>query len=492
MNLKHTITLLLCPFLIGCAGMRNYNPDKKFSKQELQSDFSLLRQILEKKHPSLYWYTPKDSMDHFFEKGYKDISDSMTELQFGWKIVAPLTHKIHCGHTSFSMSKGWDHFVKNKRIPGLPLYMKVWSDTMVVTNNLSRKDSVLRKGTLITGINGIPNKMLIPQMFNYMAEDGYADNVNFIRLSSSFPYFHRNIFGISKNYTIQYLDTLGISRKISLPVFVPVVDSSQKLKELTNGIKIPKFSRQDRLNNLRSLTIDSGAHLAILSLTSFSKGHLRRFFRRSFRTLRVSGIRNLAIDIRGNGGGEISNYVLLTKYIRNTPFKVADTAMAAAKGLHPFTKYIKQGFINSIGMFLFTGKKRENNYHFGYWERHIITPKEKNHFNGNVYVLINGLTFSASTLFCNSIKGQPNVTLVGEETGGGWYGNSGILIPDIVLPNSRIRVRLPLFKLVQYQHASIKGTGVPPDIFVRPTIPDIRNNIDRKMEVVKALVQAGH
>ncbi len=487
---KHSLLLLLSIFLIRCSVLRNYNPDKKYPKQELQDDYTLLRNILEKKHPSLYWYTAKDSMDYFFDKGYEQIEDSMTELQFGWKIIAPLTHKIHCGHTSFSMSKGWNRFIKNKRIPSLPLYMKIWADTMVVTANFDRKDSVLKKGTLITAINGVPNLVMIQNIFNYLVEDGYAENVNYIRLSSNFPYFHRNVFGIYKNYSVQYIDSLGKQKKISVPMFIPPHDSAHKKLPTGNEIIPHKPKRIELLENIRSLNIDSTDHLAILTLNSFSKGHLRNFFHSTFRKLHKSNIHNLAIDIRGNGGGQISNFVLLSKYIRNTSFKVADTATSVAKSLHPYTRYIKSGFINNLGLLLFSGKKKDGRYHFGYWERHTVKPKRNNHFSGNVYVLTNGLTFSASTLFCNSVKGQDNVKLVGEETGGGWYGNSGILIPDITLPNTKIKIRLPLFRLVQYHHISTKGIGVAPDIFVPPTVKDVRNNVDRKMETVKALVRA--
>src|SRR6266581_5901625 len=122
MRTRIIVVLLSFTGLISCSVTKNYNPDKEYPKQELQNDYTLLRDILEKKHPSLYWYTPKDSMDHYFDEGFKSIGDSMTELQFGWKVLAPLTNKIHCGHTSFSMSKGWDHFIKNKRIPSFPLY----------------------------------------------------------------------------------------------------------------------------------------------------------------------------------------------------------------------------------------------------------------------------------------------------------------------------------------------------------------------------------
>jgi hypothetical protein len=187
--------ILFIIVLSSCSVSKNYNPNKKYSKEELQEDYTLLRNILEKKHPSLYWYTAKDSMNYFFDEGYNAISDSMTELQFGWKILAPLTSEIHCGHTSFSMSKGWNKFIRKRRIPSFPLYLKVWNDTMVVTRNLL-DSSILKRGTIITSINGLSSGEIIRRMFDYMVEDGYSRNVNYIRLSESFPYFHRNIFGL--------------------------------------------------------------------------------------------------------------------------------------------------------------------------------------------------------------------------------------------------------------------------------------------------------
>lgn len=479
--------LICCIGLISCSISKNYSADKKFPKGKLQEDYTLLRNILETKHPSLYWYTPKDSMDYYFDEGYKNISDSMTELQFGWKILAPLTNKIHCGHTSFNMSKGWNNFIRHKKIPSFPLYLKVWKDTMVVTANLDQKDSAIKKGMLITSINGMRNRDMIKKMFGYLVEDGYEDNVNYIRISTSFPYFHRNVFGIYKTYSVQYIDSVGREKKTSLPLFGLNEDTLKKIKNFP-PIKQKHLTRKEKLENVRSLQTNNG--VSVMAINSFADGsHLKSFFRCSFKSIRKNNIKNLVIDIRANGGGDISNYVSLAKYLRNTSFKVADTAVAISKNFAPYTKYIKSGFFNNIGLLLFTKKGSDGRYHFGYWERHTINPKSKNHYTGDVYVLTNGLTFSASSLFCNAVKGQNNITLVGENTGGGWHGNSGIMIPDITLPNTRLRVRLPLFRLVQYNHVEKTGTGVVPDIYVGPTVESSRKDIDRKMEFVKELIK---
>jgi hypothetical protein len=428
-------------------------------------------------------------MDMYFERYYHAIDDSMTEQQFAWKIVAPLTHQLRCGHTSFSMSKAYDKWVHNKRFAAFPLFMKFWNDTMVVTANLNRRDTVLKRGTLITSVNGMHYQELTQTLFGYMTEDGFADNVNYIRLSSNFPYYHRNVFGLSKQYTVQFLDPVGKEQSIKIPFFDFQKDSNQRSKTVPLIKKNRHERRIQRLQSSRSLAIDTLNNTAVITLNNFSKGCLRKFFRQSFRYIRKAGISNLVLDLRSNGGGNINLSTLLTKYVTKVPFKVADTSFAVAQTLRPYTKYIKGTFLNNIGLFFLTKKKADGLYHFGLWERRLYKPKTTNHFDGQLYVLTNGSTFSASALFCNAVKGQPGIKLVGEETGGGWYGNDGIMIPDITLPNTRIRVRLPLFRLVQYKHVPKDGKGIMPDIYISTNYEALVKGFDKKMQVVMEMIK---
>jgi hypothetical protein len=486
--------IILSALLYSCASSKkNYDPNKKYSPQQLQQDYSLLRNILEKKHPSLYWYTSKDSMNMYFDKYYRNIKDSMTEQQFGWQVIAPLTDKIHCGHTSFSRSKAYNNWVAGKKIPSFPLLLKCWNDTLAVTANLNRKDSVLKRGTLITSINGIKNAELIKTMFGYMTEDGYAINVNYSRLSNSFPYYHRNIFGVSKMYDVAYHDKTGKEQHINIAAVGLLTDSSKKIKDSSVIIRQPqqkKFTRQQRLQETRSLAVDTTNNTAIVTINSFSGGSLRKFYRQTFSYIKKTGIDNVVLDIRSNGGGRIRLSTLLTKYVSRVNFKVADTSYAVTKSLRPFSKYIKGGFMDNVGLFFLTKKKADGLYHFGHWERKINKPKAVNNYTGNLYVLIAGNTFSAAALFSNVVKGQPGVVLLGEETGGGWHGNNGILIPDIVLPNTHIKVRLPLFRLVQYNHHPKDGHGISPDIYLPTNYDALIKGIDYKMKFVLDMIKA--
>jgi len=77
---------------------------------------------------------------------------------------------------------------------------------------------------------------------------------------------------------------------------------------------------------------------------------------------------------------------------------------------------------------------------------------------------------------------------VGEESGGSAYGNNAWLIPEVTLPHTGVRFRLPLFRLVIDKNEQ-KGYGVQPEVYTPPTTPAIRRLADFKMETVIELIQ---
>ena len=115
--------------------------------------------------------------------------------------------------------------------------------------------------------------------------------------------------------------------------------------------------------------------------------------------------------------------------------------------------------------------------------------KKKNHYDGKVYILIGGNSFSATTLFVSALMKQDNVTVIGEETGGGAYGNTAWLIPDVTLPATKVRFRLPLFRLVIDKDSPKTGKGVQPEIESKPTIEAIRKGNDYKLDKAMELIR---
>jgi F0F1-type ATP synthase gamma subunit len=477
--------------LLSCKHSAITSSNNKFERKLLHSDYFVLKNILELKHPSLYWYTSKDSMDYYFEYYKNKIQDSMTEQEFTWQVLAPLINKIHCGHTSVMRSKENIKLNKNKKNPSFPLELKFWNDTMAVVGNLNSKDSIFKRGVIIKSINGISAKEIISQMLDHLSEDGYAHNVNYIRISSNFPALHNYVFGLSKEYTISYEDTTGNILTAVLPLYVPEKDTI-KMKEKKDSVLITKKTAAPKIKKItkyRSLQIDSSRQFAVMRLNSFSNGRLRSFFRKSFRTIRKNHLPNLIVDIRTNGGGNVSTSTLFTKYFSEKKFKVADSVFSKTNNVKPYSKYFKEKWLNNLGFAFVAKKKSDGKYHLTRYERKYFKPKEKNHFAGHAYVLINGPTFSASCLFVNAIKGQQHITVVGEESGGGWYGNNGIFIPEVKLPSTHIRVNMPLFRVVQYQHENEnKGKGIWPDLYIPTNFDALKKGYDMKMKVVKDMI----
>lgn len=392
--------------------------------------------------------------------------------------------------------------MRGLRLPSFPLYLKVFGDSMIVLGNLNRKDSVIGRGTIIKEIDGQTAEQICSTMFRYMPTDGFANNINYIRLSNNFPYYHRNIYGLKKTYQVSYIDSVGQVKSATVPVYEPAADTLNRPRRdsTKRAPRPPKPSRSQRMKDIRSLqyiapgdSIPSASKIPggtmVMTLNSFD-GHanLPGFFRRSFRLMREQKVTNLVIDIRSNGGGKVNHYTRLASYLKAEKFRVADSAYAIRKGFGSYGKYFSMRTLNAIALGMFTTKRDDGNYHFKYWEKHVVKPRKKDFFTGQVYVIISGPTFSASTLFAHTMKGQSNVILLGEETGGGAYGNNGLMIPNITLPNTSMRVRIPLFRLVQYQHGPKDGRGITPDIYVPPSRLAVLQSQDAKMKKLISLI----
>src|SRR5687768_16403015 len=87
----------LLPIVIGCqVNKPGFSPTKKYSKDQVEADYNLYEDILKTHHPSLYWYTPADSMNYYFNWGREQLKDGMTEPEFR-RVLSYVTSKINCG-----------------------------------------------------------------------------------------------------------------------------------------------------------------------------------------------------------------------------------------------------------------------------------------------------------------------------------------------------------------------------------------------------------
>ena len=496
---KINFAFLLIFLLTSCVSshLSNYQFNQKTAAPKLKEDILLLKTILEANHPSLYWYTPKDTLDSYFKAAYNSITDSLTEIEFRNK-VANVISKIHCGHTAVRFSKDFTKQLDKHKYPLFPLSVKTWQDTMVVVGSYFSNDTMLKRGTIITSINGRTNKQLLDSMFNLISTDGFSNTFKSQVISGNFTYWYKLAWGLDSAYKIGYLDSLGKQQSVVIKNFSPAKANikktstdSLKTRKVTQPVPpTVKVSRREkrRLEKavFRSFTIDS-TNTGQLRILNFTQNHLRAFFRSSFKQLEEKKIKNLIIDIRENTGGYMNTSNLLTRYIIDKPFKNADTLAAITQSIkHPF--YVRESLKYWFLSHLTSRKLADNRYHIGRAEHHYFKPKTNHHFDGNVYILQGGYTYSASTLFTSAVKGQKNVTIIGEESGGGQYGNTATYLPIIILPNSKLRIVMPTYRMVMDANRKKDGKGVQPDIFCRATVEGIKKGIDLKMAKAKEMI----
>ncbi len=103
--------------------------------------------------------------------------------------------------------------------------------------------------------------------------------------------------------------------------------------------------------------------------------------------------------------------------------------------------------------------------------------------------MIDGLSFSTTAEFCAIAKSNSRGIFIGEETGGGYYGNNGGHFIDVALPATKITVYIPSTKYVMdVKEAHFKDRGIIPDFTVEPTVNDFIQSRDVQLNLALRLI----
>lgn len=213
----------------------------------------------------------------------------------------------------------------------------------------------------------------------------------------------------------------------------------------------------------------------------------------------------LVIDVRDNGGGSRDLINELAGYFVD-PNSVYVVNATKQRGTFPLSEDLKQRLHNrylysrdeldikeqkAVDEFMSSFKpmyeldnSKFSEYHYYIFNGQKIT-KGKYHYDKPIYILTNERSFSATSVLVSTLKGLPNIKIVGVNTDGS-SGNS----ERFELPNSELRGKISTMVSFQKNGKILDGIGTEPDIIIERNLDQIfmkeDYQLNRLLEIIKA------
>ena len=508
MKIIYGISLIIGMISVSCTNVSRYNArvTKLHSIKEAREDVDKAYHVLQKYHPKLYQYVAKETLDYKFDSLKVSIQKPLSSKELYTKI-APVVAEIRQGHISINYPKPL--LTKKERKQRKKLKHEFsdldfeYLETGIWITNTRGKDSSLI-GSQLVEIEGKSIDNILDQYKERIASDGYNTtfyNRGIAHKLGRFIYKNEGIkdsirVTLRKNDSLFNTTFRRVSKKNNKKDSLrkkSKLTREEKLAQKKNKRKKKKYGyishRNEYVRNFRF--IDPDSTIAYMKIRSFH-GDYKTFYKESFQSLKTSEARNLIVDLRNNPGGSIAqirylysflsenDFVFLKNSELNTRIPVLHTVMSHKQPL--FLKIIAGIVSPFIVVHNYIKTYKENDQLFyKLKDSKIFTPKP-NRFRGTIYVLINGASFSASTVLATHLQATKRAIIVGEETGGGYNGTVAGLFKRVKLPHTGITMRFGLMQIETPYQNEIDGYGVVPDIKMLPKLKDRLQGIDTELE----------
>jgi len=524
--IKNFLLYTAVVLLSSCASVEKYNLQisKKHSPQELQNDVDYAHKKLKQLHPDIYWYVSKNELDEDIQSLKDTIKEPLTTREF-YKLFAPVIAKIKQGHLSVYVPNGKQtkKEIKEKGKRSSPFSSLSFhsNEKKLFIKKVHQGDSTLIAGSEVISIDHENVSDLLGYFETLHSSDGY--NTTFIPefVGNRFGFFYTNIHRQKDSLLLQlrlkdstyskYIyatyDTIKTPTKKDTATVI-----KKKLSKLEK--KIAKEKRKetrkkhhkygynkktdDYNRNFSFLKSDDKISIAYMKIKSFTNGGYKEFYKESFAKIDSAKCANLVIDLRGNLGGRLIEIDELYAYLTNKDYVFIEKSKMTGRlsFLYPFfhskswaTKTSAVLLSPVLAVYqLFKVKKENGEAYFKFRHSKLRKPKP-NGFNGKIYVLIDGESFSASSILSTHLKATKRATFVGEETGGAYNGTVAGFYAKIELPNSKINMRVGLMKLNAPYITEPDGYGIKPDVFIKRTINDVDEELEWILEDVNKVHQ---
>jgi len=457
---------------------------KGLSSEQVLEDYTIFKEILINGHPSLYEYTPRTTWDSIFNTfEQKEIKEVRTSNDL-FKSISSVADNVKDGHLNILHPK-------IDSLPNMfPVLVKIIDEKLYTDTD----DFGIPVGSEIISIDNKSSQSIIKDLLKYAPSDGYNLTKKYRQIEKEFGILHYYEYGKRESYSVNHLTPDGENKTIEItPQSFESIGNRYPNKNShfaayhqdVNGMEYFKTRIAKRWPFVYYIDSINTAVLTVNSLGLDPKEFKSKLID-LFKEINRKKTSNLIIDIRQNIGGYRINAINLYSFLTDEPFKQRISESAITNVL-PHEKHIIHTMSNYSEFFeLYFASAKKENSSWTLTEDHAqgeMIPYKKP-FKGKVYVLIGANTFSAASAFALNAKNDKNITLIGEETGGGYYFHTAQYSALYELPNSKFLVRMPFVKIDKYvlDKSVPKGSGILPDIEVSLTVEDLINGVDSQLD----------
>ena len=464
-------------------------PPKLFSPQQLLEDFRIARSGLEEGHPGVYRYVTKKTLDRQFDEAEKKLDHPMDAYHF-YRILAPMVARIRCGHTNCNLATpDQDAFMKSALVA--PFQVKLIGRRAYILRDYANDDGAMVGGE-IRAINGRRIERIVADLAAAVTGDGEIPTGRLRKIGEGvvFNIGLGMLLGLKAPYTVTYREKVtGKVKRVEMPGLTP-----SRLLELSEENYPQDHQRPDHSADLTFMDEGKVALMTIHVFAGFAdklqKQPMADFIKESFELLQKRNTKSLILDFRNNGGGQDELGKLLFSHLTDRSFDYYNDLVI--NSLHPtFLRYAEGGEalskdLSDYGLEQLPDGRYRNTHHPNWGLQQPSKPT----FTGGVFVLTNGGCFSTTCEFLSIAHFHHRAVFIGEEGGGGYYGNTSGFFWSLTLPNTKAQVHVPgMDYIMAVSGYKYPGRGVMPDYPVQPTMADRLTGHDPEMEVALDLAK---
>lgn len=472
--------------LVSCSSLRKHQQRTRYIPPEkLKKDVDFAYYKLKKMHPRLYEYISKQDLDHKIDSLKQTIYQPLTPTQFYFKLQ-PIITSIRQGHLSLQAPNdlSQDDLSKIRKRLFTRFRYHIQDDHLYIVQN---KDSIynIKPGTELISINDIPVSLYIEKYKKLISSDGF--NTTFQ------PYYLKDMFFHFYNLENGILDSAKIETLYDHKKQTYVLER-EKASAVCDEKAENKHSADTNSYNRNFQFLGENNSVAYLKIKKFSHSTSDTFYKNTFAEIKDAKTSYLIIDIRNNYGGSLEEINNLYSYLATQPFVLIKPSELSSS-LTPLqtnyfkktsaVKYAVKGMTYPTYFFLKTlNTYRKDGKSYYKIKADHVTKSNKNAFHGKIFVLINGGSFSSSSILSSKLKYDKRATLVGEETGGANDGSVAGFYSYQVLPNSRLTFPIGLLLVNPNIALSYTQKGVIPNIIIPETLQDVIAQKDPQLDWV--------